>query len=307
MPRVRKFHIDKCHDQEKTRGENVFPQSTLDSRSQSFKIPSLQRRKLDVPLLQACHVLLFISKIHQGLSLLKASLYFGKGCKSSPGSRREMPGHFERVPFAKLSNKGQVSQLNLILKLYSLKFELLVCQHHPCPTNAKEFNVLRGLALKPFFGKANGTQHACDLYFPLASWEGDHTKVFLQFWELSWTTMTCPRKANFGCFTFMRAKGCSKLSKITTLNPPASCEQLDVFHLRYPSIHSHSATAMLLRESSGSSWEGMFNEAGDKIAESIGYVHHRRQHANLTFLQGKCPAQHRDIHVQPSFDTMSKK
>lgn len=97
------------------------------------------------------------------------------------------------------------------------------------------------------------------------------------------------------------------LSKITTLNPTASCEQLDVFHLRYPSIHSHAATAMLLRESSGSSWKRMFNEAGDKIAESIGYVHHRRQHANLTFLQGKCPAQHRDIHVQPSFDTMSKK
>ena len=64
---------------------------------------------------------------------------------------------------------------------------------------------------------------------------------------------------------------------------------------------------MLLRESSGSSWEGMFNEAGDKIAESIGYVHHRRQHANLTLLQGKCPAQHGDIHVQPSCDTMSKK
>ena len=41
---------------------------------------------------------------------------------------------------------------------------------------------------------------------------------------------------------------------------------------------------MSLRESSGSSWKGMFilNEAGDKIAASIGYVHHRRQRANLT-------------------------
>lgn len=155
VPRVRKFHIDKCHDQEKTRGENVFPQSTLDSRSQSFKIPSLQRRKLDVPLLQACHVLLF--KIHQGLRFWNHPCTLERPANLRQGWGEKhviciaMPGHFERVPFAKLSNKGQVSQVILILKLYTLKFELLVWQHHPCPTNAEVFNVLRGFALKPLF------------------------------------------------------------------------------------------------------------------------------------------------------------
>ena len=139
VPRVRKFHIDKCHDQEKTRGENVFPQSTLDSRSQSFKkfLP------------------------HNGENLMyhfcKLATCYYSYLKSIKGCA------FESIPvlwkglqiFARVEErnarslwKGSLCQAeqqrtsitsepDIKTIQYSLKFELLVCQHHPCPTNAE--------------------------------------------------------------------------------------------------------------------------------------------------------------------------